>query len=492
MGSLRIPSVAIAGAGVSGLGMAIKLQQAGIDTFRIYEKSGAVGGTWRDNTYPGLFCDIPSRFYQYSFAPNPEWSRYYSPGPEIHRYLEDITDRFGLRPKISFDDEILAATWEGTRWRIRTHQGTEAFVDFLIAGCGFLHHLRIADIEGLDTFAGACFHSARWDHGVDLTGKRVGVIGSGSTGVQIVAALASQVGHLTHFQRTPQWVFPMPNPRYSAITKAAHRRFPALSGFAYRGWSALLENVFFRGMLEPGWRRRFVSLACKVHLRTVRDPSLRAKLRPSYQPMCKRLVVSGTFYREVQSPSVEVVTEAVERVEPRGVVTADGRLHELDVLVLATGFDVHAYVRPMELHGPDGFTLEDAWKEDPVAYRTVAVPGLPNFFMTTGPHSPIANSSMFYVAETQIDYVMGCINEWRSGRVDAMTPAQEATDRYNAELRDALPGTVWVTGCQSWYMAKDGLPQVWPWSARRHREMLSEPDFQDFDLLTAGEPAPGG
>ncbi|MBV9002932.1 MAG: NAD(P)/FAD-dependent oxidoreductase [Solirubrobacterales bacterium] len=487
-GDLRSPRVAVVGAGVSGLCMAVMLREAGIESFTVFEKSDRVAGTWRENTYPGLYCDIASRYYQYSFAPNPNWSRWFSPGPEIARYLADVVDRFGLRGKIAFGEELTEARWEDGIWRLHTRAGERAEADFVVAGSGFLHHPYVPAISGLDSFAGAWFHSARWDHSVPLDGARVGVIGGGSTGVQIVTAIASRVERLVTFQRTPQWVYPMPNPRYSRLTRAVHRRFPALGGVGYQGWRWLGEALVFRAMVSPGWQRTMVDALCRAHLHTVRDPGLRSKLTPSYDPMCKRLVVSGRYYREVQRPNVEVVTEAIERVVPEGVVTADGRRHDLDVLVLATGFDAHAYVRPMEFVGPDGRTLSDAWRTGPRVYGTVAVPGFPNLFILIGPHSPVNNSSMFNVAESQVGYVMQLIERWRRGEASAFSPTEEATARFNRELRDALPGTVWVSGCRSWYIGADGLPEVWPWPPARHRELMREPMLEDYrDIATDGD-----
>src|SRR5919109_826269 len=321
----RTPSVAIVGAGMSGLCMGIKLKQAGIDSFEIYEKAEAVGGTWRDNTYPGLSCDVPSRFYQYSFELNPDWSHAFSPGPEIWRYFERVADKYGLRSHIRFGKEVVSGHFEDGRCRIRTSDGEKAMADFLVSACGVLHHPRVPAIPGLERFSGAAFHSARWDHDVELRGRRIAVVGTGSTGVQIVTDLSEVAGRLLHFQRTPQWILPAPNRRYTRLERALHRR-----------------------------------------------------LTPDYRPMCKRLVVSSGFYRAMQRPTVELVREGIDRIEPGGIVTADGRLHEVDVIVFATGFDTHAYVRPMELLGQGGITLDEAWRDGPRAHRTVAIAGFPN------------------------------------------------------------------------------------------------------------------
>lgn len=478
------PRVVIVGAGMSGLCMAIKLRRSGLQDITIYEKARQLGGTWRDNTYPGLTCDVPSRFYQYSFELNPGWTHRYSPGPEIWAYLDRVADRYDIRRHIVFGTEVTEGRFADGRWHIRTSTGQEDVADFLVSATGVLHHPRRPRIDGLESFGGAAFHSARWDHTVELEGRRVAVVGTGSTGVQIVTDLAGTAGRLALFQRTAQWIFPARNRRYGGLTKAGHRALPALSRLGYHWHEFLISSLLSQAIIKPGWRRSLIGRVCRRHLATVRDPELRRRLTPDYEPMCKRLIASAGFYDAVQRPDVELVTEAIDHIEPRGIVTRDGALHEIDVLVLATGFDAHAYLRPMELTGPDGLTLTKAWQDGPRAYRTVALPGFPNFFMLMGPHSPIGNYSLISVAEAQADYVLGWIRRWRAGLVSTMTPTPEATERFNAEMRKAMPQTVWTTGCTSWYLGKDGLPELWPWTPRKHRAMLRDPSFADFDART--------
>jgi cation diffusion facilitator CzcD-associated flavoprotein CzcO len=465
--------------------MGIELKRAGIDSFTIYEKADAVGGTWRDNTYPGLSCDVPSRFYQYSFELNPDWTHVFSPGPEIWRYFERVADKYGLREHLRLGKEVVSARFEDGRWRIRTQDGEEAEVDFVVSACGVLHHPRTPDIEGLEQFSGAAFHSARWDHDVELEGKRIAVVGTGSTGVQIVTDLAGVAGRVLHFQRTPQWIFPAPNRRYTRLERAAHRRLPRLGRLEYRITEAALGYTFSRAVIRPGWQRRLMSALCRMNLKTVRDPELRRRLTPDYPPMCKRLVVSSGFYRAMQRPDVELVTEGIERVEPGGIVTGDGELHEADVIVFATGFDAHAYMRPMDVVGEGGITLEEAWRDGPRAHRTVAIAGFPNFFMLMGPHSPVGNYSLVAIAEAQAGYAMRWIRMWRDGRLATVAPTGEAMARFNDDMRSAMPDTIWMTGCDSWYLGKDGRPEVWPWSPERHRAMLREPDPDEYEVREA-------
>jgi len=478
-------TVAIVGAGMSGICMAAKLQDAGIDTFTVYEKADDVGGTWRDNTYPGLSCDVPSRFYSYSFRPNPEWSRFMSPGGEIHDYFRQVARERGIVSRIRFGTEVTAARFEDGQWLLTTDAGEESF-DVVVTATGVLRIPRYPDIPGVDTFAGPTFHSARWDHSVALPDKRIGLIGTGSTGVQITAELGGNVRQLTIFQRTAQWVFPMPNPRYARRTRKALRRWPVLNRTGYRFWQFCFERGLAPAVVAPGWQRRTVSALCRWNLRlSVRDRELRRRLTPDHHAMCKRLAMSSHYYQAIQKSGVELVTDDIDHVEPRGVVTADGTLHELDVLVLATGFDAHAYVRPIDLVGADGLTLEDAWYDGPVAYRSVAVPGFPNLFMLIGPHSPVGNQSLVMIAETQADYVMWWINQMRDGKVAAAMPTEAATKEYNERMKAAMPQTVWMTGCKSWYLGKDGFPELFPWAPVRHRELLASPEVADFDVRTA-------
>ena len=477
----RDPAVAIVGAGMSGLCVAIALLRSGITDVTIYEKADEVGGTWRENTYPGLTCDVPSRVYQYTFATKPNWSHFFSPGGEIQSYFRGIADQFGLRDRIRFGTEVVSARFDGGRWVLRTDAGAESQVDFLISATGVLHHPRLPSIAGLDDFGGNVFHSARWDHSVDLGGRRIAVIGNGSTGIQLVCGLAGVAGRVLTFQRTAQWVVPMPNPRYSRFASITHQAAPWLDRLAYRAYSRVFDT-FAVALTKPGLRRKLMGAMCRANLRQVRDPELRAALTPDYQPMCKRLVVSGGFYRAMQREDVELVTAGIDHVERRGIVTDDGKLHEVDIIALCTGFDTHAFFRPMRLTGRDGIAIDDMWRDGPRAYQTVAMPGFPNFFIMLGPHSPVGNHSLTSVAESQADHILRWIEGWRCGEFDTVEPTSAATERFNAKLRAAMPFTVWTTGCDSWYLNKDGVPEVWPFTPGEHRAMLAKTDPAEYDL----------
>ncbi len=482
---MRTPRVAIIGAGQSGIGMAVRLKQAGIETFRIYELRDGIGGTWHANTYPGLFCDVPSRNYQYRFAPNPDWSRLFSPGEEIQAYVEKVARDFDIVGHISFSTEVEEATFADGEWTVRTAAGDSEAFDFVITAAGALVRPRTPDIPGLETFAGERCHSAEWDHSIDVTGKRVAVIGTGSTGMQLTRAIAPVASKFELFQRTPQWVLPLVNPSYTPVGRAIMRRFPGLNLKAYRLWQKTVEGTFGIAVIRAGWQRRLVSGLCKLHLRKVKDPALRARMTPDYPPGCKRLVMGGGFYELFELPHVSLVDTGIDHIEPRGIVTTDGVLHEVDVLVTATGFVTNKYVLPMELVGVGGRKLSEVWDPQPFGYRTVATPGFPNVFMLIGPHSPFGNQSLFAISETQADFAMGWIQRWRRGEFDAVAPTEEATAKFNADLKAAIPGTIWTAGCSSWYLGADGTPEMWPWTAEHHGEVLRTPVPGDWELTRA-------
>ncbi|MCV7384170.1 flavin-containing monooxygenase [Mycolicibacter longobardus] len=488
----RQPSVGIVGAGMSGLCQAIMLRRAGIVDVTLYEKAHDVGGTWRDNTYPGLSCDVPSRFYQFTFATKPGWSRFFSPGGEIFDYFRWVTDEYQLRDRIRFGVEITDARFDGRSWHLSTAAGQTVSHDFLISAAGVLREPRIPDIDGLSDFCGSVMHSARWDHGAELAGKRVAVIGTGSTGVQLVCGLADSVSTLELYQRSAQWILPLPNPSYRRWTGALHRRFPALDALAYRGFDHAFE-FFARALVRPGWRRTFLSRACRLNLRTVRDPDLRRRLTPDYQPMCRRLVISAGFYSAMQRRNVHLIDAGIDHIERRGIVTSDGMLHELDAIVLATGFDAHAFMRPMTLVGARGITIEQLWSGGPKAHLGVELPGFPNFFMLIGPHSPVGNYSLTAIAEAQAGHILGWIQRWCDGEFDTVAPTLRATNEFNASMHEAMPDTVWATGCTSWYLGADGLPELWPWTPDTYRRRLGAiPDIGHYELgeYVVGAPSP--
>lgn len=475
--------VAVIGAGMSGILSAIKLRERGIEDIVVYEKASSLGGTWRDNTYPGLSCDVPSHVYAYSFELNPDWSRRFSSGSEIRAYFERVARKYDVERHIRFDTEIIRAVYRGGRWHLTARDGHDDAVDAVIFATGVLHHPAYPDIEGLQSFAGDCFHSARWNHEAPLEGRRVGIIGTGSTAVQILPAIVDQVAKVSLFQRTPQWILSMGNPSYAPEEIAAFRASPERLRQSYDHWADRFINTFARAVVGDEHEMRRIEAACRQNLEeSVRDPELKRKLTPNYKAACKRLIMSDTFYPAIQKANAELVTDAITRIERGGVRTADGALHELDVLVLATGFDGHAFMRPIEIVGEGGRTLEQAWANANEAYRSVALPGFPNLFTLVGPNSPIGNFSVIMISELQLGYVLQLIDLLRGG-CRAVAPRQDATDRFNRAIRDAMGGTVWVSGCRSWYLDRNGNPALWPWSFERFRQEMQAPDLSEFELV---------
>jgi cation diffusion facilitator CzcD-associated flavoprotein CzcO len=474
---------AVIGAGMAGILSAIKLTEAGFDDFTVYEKADRLGGTWRENTYPGLACDVPSHLYSYSFALTPEWSHRFSPGPEIYAYFDRVAREHDVIPRIRFGEEVTDCSFVDGRWRLTTARGTRDEVDVVIAATGVLHHPRYPDIDGLDSFAGSCFHSARWDHSTEIDGRRVGVIGTGSTAVQITSAIVPRVEKLELFQRTAQWVMPQENPTYTEEEKDAFRT-DAERLHEVHASLAEMFGIFANAVVDSESPQiKFIEDACLANLEnSVRDPELRERLRPEYRAACKRLIISPDFYDAIQQPNAELVTEKILRAEPAGLRTADGRLHELDVLVLATGFKADAFMRPMSITGRDDVTLAQAWDPRPTAYLSISIPGFPNFFMLNGPSGPVGNFSLIEVAELQFAYIMQLVEQVRSGACHEISATREAMEHHEDARAAAAANTIWVTGCRSWYLDDRGIPAVWPWSFARFREVMQAPDFDAFEL----------
>jgi cation diffusion facilitator CzcD-associated flavoprotein CzcO len=469
---------------MAGVLSAIRLREAGYDDWVIYEKGDSVGGTWRENTYPGLSCDVPSHIYSYAFEPNPEWSHRFSPGAEIRAYFEGVARKHGVLPRIQFNEEVERLDFMDGRWRISFKSGKRDEADVVIAATGVLHHPMIPDIAGLDSFAGARFHSARWDHSVPLDGKRIGVIGTGSTAIQITGALAPRAAKYSLFQRTPQWVAPQENPAYTDEEKAALRRDPAALRTMAAEMTRVFHETFSNGVVDASSEQmRNLEATCREHLESaVKDPVLREKLRPNYRAACKRLIISGDFYPAIQRPNAELVTEGIERVEPRGVRTKDGRLHELDVLVLATGFRVDRFLRPIEVTGAGGVKLNEVWAQRPNAYLSISIPRFPNLFMLNGPNGPVGNFSLITIADMQLNYILQLVAEIRAGRARAVSASETAMARFSAEFDAAAKNTIWATGCRSWYLDSRGVPAVWPFTYQRFIDEMSKPRLDAYEL----------
>lgn len=476
--------VAVIGAGASGLQAAVKARQAGIEDVTVFEKAPDLGGTWYYNRYPGLACDVPSHAYRFSFAPNPDWSQTFAPGPEIQAYLKDVAKRFGIEPLIRFNSEIVEAELVGKQWRLTSSQGPEGLFDAVIAAVGILHKPVYPGIPGLDSFAGEALHTAQWRDDVVLDGRRVGIIGTGSTATQLVCAIVDRVSRLTVFQRTPQWIFPLANGPIPEEQKELFRSDPDLLKAEYERLN-YEGNYKFAAAIVGQRPHAYAKLErlCKEHLENgVKDPELRAKLTPDYPVGCKRLVMSDQFYDAIQKPNAELVTEGIEYIEPGGIRTRDGALHELDVLVLATGFDPFYFFGSTRIVGKDGVELSEAWANAAEGYLGVSVPGFPNWFMIGGPNSPLGNFAWLLTAEMQCDFILKLIDLIRTERAALVAPSKAATDAFNDELKQAMRSTVWTAGCRSWYIDKNGNVASWPWSYDRFTELMKAPALDDFEL----------
>ncbi len=471
---------AIIGAGMSGILAAIKLLERGDRNFTVFEKGSDLGGTWRDNRYPGLTCDTPSHAYSYSFAPNPEWSSYYAAGPEIHAYFRKVATERGVLPFIRYGSEVNACRFDedaGT-WRLSLADGGEAEADVVYAATGVLHHPKMPELSGLDTFAGKAFHSARWDDGAVLDGARIGIVGCGSTGIQLVNALSDRAARLVHFQRSPQWIMPVPQFDYTAEQKAAFARDPTLIDAVRHDkdyWAAIYR--FTDGVADAeSPEAAEIEDICRQNLETsVRDPELREKLRPNYRAACKRLIYSWEYYECVQRPAVLVETGGIAQVEPAGVRMVDGTLHGLDVLVLATGFQADRFIRPATVSGRGGRLLDDFWAVRPTAHYAVSLPGFPNLFMLNGPTGPVGNFPLIDIAEMQWDYLEQLLEPVRAGRAKWVEPRQEAFEAYEARRIEAAKKTVFGSGCTSWYLDATGIPSTWPWSYQAFVDAMKAP-----------------
>jgi cation diffusion facilitator CzcD-associated flavoprotein CzcO len=487
-GSAGHVDIAVVGSGFAGLGIGYRLRQAGVEDFVILERGDDVGGTWWWNTYPGCQCDIPSHLYSFSFAPNPEWTRTYPLQREIQSYLHDCAERFGLMPYISFGQEVQRASWdeENAHWEIATSAGTLT-ARVLIGGQGGLSEPRLPDIPGRDSFAGPSFHSAQWDHSVDLAGKKVAVLGTGASAIQIVPTIQPEVEQLHVFQRTPPWVVPHYDRPITRLERRLFQRFPALQRRVRR-------NVYWmREMLAIPMTRRpnllkVVERRALAHMRkAVKDPELQHKLTPDYRIGCKRILPSNHWYPALVQPNVNVVTDGITEIRPEGVVTADGTLHECDVIVHATGFHVTDIPFARRVLGRDGRSLHELWGGSPQAYKGTAVPGYPNLFFLLGPNTGLGHNSIVYMIEAQIAYVMDALRRMQTGRAHGYAVRQDAFDTWNDALQRRLPPTVWNSGgCSSWYIDANGLnTTIWPDFTWRFRRLTRKFDVAAYEAVSS-------
>lgn len=456
-------NVAIIGSGFGGLGAAIRLREADVEGITVFERASDLGGTWRDNAYPGCRCDVASNLYSFSFAPNPGWSNTFSYQPEIWRYLQDVATTYDLRPIIKFDHDVTDVTFDpnANLWTIATNQGLYIARTVILA-TGGLAEPRLPDIEAIDSFNGPIMHTARWDPSIELTGKRVAVIGTGASAIQTIPQIAPHVAHLDVFQRTPSWILPHQGHPVRERTKRLFAALPFAQKLnrVYGYWR---RELLVLGFVKDPSRMTKAETMARDHLsRQIVDPNLREKLTPSYRLGCKRVLLSNDYYPALVRDNVTLITEPIGSVEPTGVRTLDGQLHECDVIIAATGFFVTDNPMGEKVHGAHGETMAEAWRGDMANYKGTMFPGFPNLFMLSGPNTSLGHSSIVFMLESQLNYVVSAINLIlrRNARVE---PTVDAAQRWTRSLQEKLPGTVWGTGCSSWYLNEHGQnTTIWP------------------------------
>ncbi len=478
--------VAVVGTGFGGLGAGVRLRREGITDFLILERADAVGGTWRDNSYPGCTCDVPSHLYSFSFAPNPRWPRTFSGQPHIRAYLEHVTETFGLRPHIRFGCELLGARWDRAtaRWELRTTRG-ELTADVLVSATGPLSDPKIPDIPGLADFPGRVFHSSRWDHDYDLKGKRVAVVGTGASAIQIVPAIQPEVKRLTVLQRTPPWVMPRMDRAIGAAERWLHGTVPATAK-ARRGLLWLIREFQVGAFVKRPQLMKATEQLAKSHLRrAVKDPVLRAKLTPDYRIGCKRILLSNDYYPALVQPNTEVVASALAQVRGSLIVTADGAEREVDAIVFGTGFHVTDMPIGERIAGADGRTLAEHWKDGMAALRGSTVDGFPNLLLIIGPNTGLGNSSMILMIESTLNYVADFLRTLQRTGAAALDAKPQAVRAWSDRLQERMARTVWTTGgCVSWYLDAQGRnTTVWPGTTAEFRRATGRVDPAEYHLL---------
>jgi cation diffusion facilitator CzcD-associated flavoprotein CzcO len=480
--------IAIVGSGFSGLCMAIRLRQEGIEDFVVLERANEVGGTWRDNTYPGCQCDIPSALYSYSFAPNPDWSRFYPLQSEIRQYLRRCADEFGVMPYIRFGHEVQGAAWddEERHWRLETSQGLHT-AEVLVGGMGGLSEPSVPDLPGLDGFKGTTFHSAEWDHDHDLAGERVAVIGTGASAVQFVPRIQPQVGRLHLFQRTPSWVMPDPDRKVSDFERRLWKRLPATQRLLRAGLYLAHETTVLGTIVNRRLSRGFETIARRHLRRQVEDPELRRKLTPTYTLGCKRITLSDSYYPALTQPNAEVVTDPIREIRSGSIVTRDGTEREIDTIIFGTGFKALDNPGFSRVRGRDGRTMAEAWNGSPRAYLGTTINGFPNLFLLVGPNSAGGYNSIIFTTEAHVNYVIACLREMDRRALRTVEVRSDVYEAFNRETERRLSASVWNKGgCASWYLDANGRNGVWwPGFTWRLWQRTRRFDTRDYQLTAA-------
>ncbi len=483
--------VLVIGAGFSGICAGIRLLERGISNFRIYEKSQGIGGTWYDNSYPGAACDVPSHFYCYSFEPNPDWSRVYSPQAEIQRYIEHCADKYGVRPHIENGAKVTEMRLDEARgiWQVSFASGEIVEARHIINGYGGLHKPSVPDFAGKASFSGQTMHTAEWDHAVDFKNKRVAIIGSAASAIQIIPELTKIVEKLTIFQRTPNYIAPRGDREYTDAEKQRFARWPLLQRlyrwFLYKRMDLILYPITRKGSKAGKIGRQKVM----QHMRdSVKDSELHELLQPNYEMGCKRILLSDDLYRSLNRDNAVLEPNAIDRIEPAGVRCKDGTLHEVDIIVFATGFDIDGHMRSIDVYGSNGQSLVDAWVEGPQGYCGSCVAGFPNYWMATGPNTGVGTTSVVYMIEQSIQFITRMIEA--AGSTNMLSVKQSVQDEFNKDIQAALDNSVWASGCDSYYITETGkITTLYPHNATAFRTQLRNASLQDFDVVVPTERA---
>lgn len=475
----------IIGAGFAGLAAAIKLKEAGFGRLVVLEKGDRIGGTWRENTYPGACCDVPSRLYSFSFALNPDWSRAFSPHGEIRAYMERVAARFGVADRFRFNAEVEKAAWDETagRWTVTLKGGETLSAPVLVSGLGQLNKPGYAGIPGVEMFKGDSWHSARWRHDVDLAGKTVGCIGAGASAIQYIPEIARTAGKVVVFQRTPNYIVPRLDRTFSGFEQWLFRAFPVIDRLNRWFIWRMMDLRFAAFKTGTRSSENFRKLALKYLDAVVTDPELKAKLTPDYPIGCKRILVSDDYYQALMRPNVELVTQAVSTVTAKGVRTADGAEHACDVLVYGTGFITTDFIQPVEIVGAGGRTLTQAWKDGAEAYLGVTVAGFPNLFMLYGPNTNLGHNSIIVMIEAQVGYMVEALKELKRRSARSLAVTDQAYRRFNVELQAELGKTAWAGSCSSWYKTVSGkITNNWSGDTATYMKLMKQPVLADYEV----------
>ena len=476
--------VLIIGAGFAGVGLAIQLQKRGIDDFLVLEKAASVGGTWRDNHYPGAACDVPSHLYSYSFEPKTDWSRKFAPQAEIVAYIQHCVDKHQLAGKIRCNTEVASAEFEQASglWRVIGKDGEHYLAQALVSACGQLNQPAYPRIPGLESFAGEAFHSARWNHAYDLASKRVAVIGTGASAIQFVPEIVPKVQHLTLFQRSAAYVISKPDRAYKRWELALLRRWPWLQQID-RGLKYVQHEVRALAFIHFPVLMKLFQFSFQRHLAAaIADPALQRQLQPDYPLGCKRILISNNYFPALAQGNVEIVNQAIQSITPHGVVTADGREHPVDALIYGTGFAATDFLAPMQIKGLGGVELNQAWRDGAEAYKGISVSGFPNLFLLYGPNTNLGHNSILYMLESQFAYVLNCLSALQEQGLRYMDVKPQVQQRFNQRLQQVIRHSIWEQGCTSWYKNAAGKnTNNWPGFTFTYRQQTRHLELADYD-----------